>query len=822
MYCFIYGLRAPAVARARVATAGLVACSDSEPTRIEAAAPAEASLKLSSFAAKPGESLGLSLSASGLNGLQGVLHFDPSALTYVGQSSPTADHWMVVNATRAAQGELIIAALDLNRLTDLGSLAFEVKSANYLSGLRFTELRGTRMNGTAIESVASVRLNSNWALGAAAPADARAWSPRDYLLAAWEADKAAGRKAVNPDVALRPGFPRDSLRYGDAVQDGTVNITDAVYVINVSAGLAELIINTDADPAAVPPRPFELDAVVAGNVFPFAPVVGGAFNAREITLDDALAVINEAVFANQPVVGDLVPGRTSPIGARPRAFRSGTIVTSQTWRKDSVYQLNGLVTIADGATLTIEPGTRIEGNSAQNPSALFIDRKSYIVADGTPLEPITFTCTAATKTKGCWGGVYVAGNAPQNYQVSSRVPADSLLSPAIAGRTTAGCLVQRGEGGNTVPLYGGCNPADSSGVIRYAVIEFGGFLFSTANELNGLTLSGVGNRTIIDYVHVHAGQDDGLEIFGGSVNVKHILLTDNSDDAFDISEGWAGMAQYVIVSQDFADADKGIESDGTPVIGTSFGPTTRNPWGMMGEVWNITMVGDRSTDPVGAINNSVNDAIHTRLGAMLSVRNGIVFGFRRGLRFDYNETCLRVAANAPQDTMSTVIKNVWFGQLYTAVGTGSAATCVDTLGANVAVPTTPSVQENLILSTQFGFINSSRATPTSPWVNQNRIVATSSTEFPFFGASPATAVVFNRPTAARDFRTRADWVPGVTAATPTRRFTTQAAFGTPVSYPATAVTLDAGFLDATATFLGAVPPANSGRTNIPWYSGWSR
>ena len=223
-----------------------------------------------------------------------------------------------------------------------------------------------------------------------------------------------------------------------------------------------------------------------------------------------------------------------------------------TWTNDNTYVLNGLVFINEGQTLEIEPGTVIQGVSGEgaNASALIIARGATIIADGTPDQPIVFTFDGDTgltpaSERGRWGGLIVLGSASLNSN-----PGES----AIEGIDTN---EPRG-------LYGGNNDADNSGIIRYVSIRHGGTNIGADNEINGLTLGGVGSGTTIDFVEVIGNRDDGIEWFGGTVNTSHLLSIFCGDDGLDYDEGYRGVNQFVIVHQDPTDgeADRGGEHDG--------------------------------------------------------------------------------------------------------------------------------------------------------------------------------------------------------------------------------------------------------------------
>jgi hypothetical protein len=185
--------------------------------------------------------------------------------------------------------------------------------------------------------------------------------------------------------------------------------------------------------------------------------------------------------------------------------------------------------------LTIEAGVRIFASGGSD--YLLVNRGSQLFAEGTATNPIIFTSrqnvegTTTETSQGQWGGIVLAGRAPQaNCQ---------LTAPVTCTGTVEG----------TSAFYGGNTAADNSGRLRYVQIKFSGFEISPGNELQGLTMAGVGSGTTVEFIQVHNSSDDGIEIFGGNVNLRRIVITGADDDAFDTDTGWRGGAQFGIVTQ---------------------------------------------------------------------------------------------------------------------------------------------------------------------------------------------------------------------------------------------------------------------------------
>lgn len=237
----------------------------------------------------------------------------------------------------------------------------------------------------------------------------------------------------------------------------------------------------------------------------------------------------------------------------------GSITSNTTWTKDKIYELEGKVVIDNNAILTIEAGTIIKGQegSGTNSSALIVARGSKIIAIGTASKPIIFTSvldnieigqTTGTNLdetdNGKWGGLIVLGNAPisaENGDTESQIEG----IPATEAYGT----------------FGGSNPADNSGYLSYISIRHGGTLIGAGNEINGLTLGGVGTGTTINNIEVVANLDDGIEFFGGTVNVDHLVIAFQGDDGIDIDMNYSGTINNFEVVHGIA-TDEALEIDG--------------------------------------------------------------------------------------------------------------------------------------------------------------------------------------------------------------------------------------------------------------------
>ncbi len=286
----------------------------------------------------------------------------------------------------------------------------------------------------------------------------------------------------------------------------------------------------------------------------------------------------------------------------------GSITTNTTLKGDRKYLLKGFVYVESGATLTIEPGCIIKGDK-DTKGSLIIKRGGKIMAVGTAQKPIVFTSNkpAGQRDYGDWGGLIICGKAPVN------LPGGEGLI----------------EGGPDA-YFGGNDPNDNSGKLKYVRIEFAGIAFQPNQEINGLTLAGVGSATEIDYIQVSYNGDDAFEFFGGTVNAKHLVSFRNWDDDFDTDNGWSGKVQFCFALRDPNIADQsgsnGFESDNDGQ-GTQAQPYTQ------GIFSNVTILG-----PITPTNTQYNSqykrAAHLRRNTKLKIFNSVLVGYPVGILID--------------------------------------------------------------------------------------------------------------------------------------------------------------------------------------------
>ena len=272
----------------------------------------------------------------------------------------------------------------------------------------------------------------------------------------------------------------------------------------------------------------------------------------------------------------------------------GTLNEDYTFSSSNKWVLSGGVFVGEGTTLTIEAGTMIFGADDGTTPFLAVERGAMINADGTANLPIVMTTIkeeTGNAAPGDWGGLIINGYGKIN----------------VAGGEATG------EGGTGT--YGGDNNEDNSGTLRYVVVKYAGKILGSDNELNSFAFQGVGSGTTVEYIQAYRGSDDGLEFFGGSVNVRYAVSTGNQDDSFDWTQGWTGNGQFWVVEQNTDAGDRGIEADnnGDDNAATPFSEPMLS---------NLTLVGAEDGD-------SSNTGMRLRAGTKGYIYNAVVTGFSK-------------------------------------------------------------------------------------------------------------------------------------------------------------------------------------------------
>lgn len=360
----------------------------------------------------------------------------------------------------------------------------------------------------------------------------------------------------------------------------------------------------------------------------------------------------------------------------------GDITTNTTWTASNEYVLNGIVFVKN-ATLTIEPGTIIRGqprtnSSTYNPGTLVITKSGKINAVGTAANPIIFTTAAVNDGTGRpldanadniadrWtvGATFLDANpktaplAPTYVkQTGDLVPGAVSSNVPMAG--LAGGIIVLGEAptnrDNTVALgggfyaegeayieglpetdatsYGGIYPFHSSGKLAYISIRHGGNNLAANNEINGLTLAGVGAGTLVEFIDVYCNLDDGVEIFGGTVNVRYLNINFVEDDGFDVDQGWTGGAQFLFVLQHSAFGDALVEADGHDEDPTN-GSSGASRMTANGRPFQYCVISNLTGVGRAALGGTAGNGIRMRAGFGGEVLNSLVVGCNQAFRID--------------------------------------------------------------------------------------------------------------------------------------------------------------------------------------------
>lgn len=332
---------------------------------------------------------------------------------------------------------------------------------------------------------------------------------------------------------------------------------------------------------------------------------------------------------------------------------TGNITTNTTWETGKVYILGSRVSVVSGVTLTIQPGVIVKGQAGtgSNATALIIARGATIMAEGTSTQPIIFTSVADEiepgqiespnldpDLNGLWGGLIILGNAP--------------ISAEAASMQIEGIPASDQNG-----LYGGSSATDNSGVIKYVSIRHGGANIGEGNEINGLTLGGVGSGTVIENIEIVSNQDDGIEWFGGTVTVKNAIVWNTGDDAIDTDQSWSGTLDNFIVINP---GDECFELDG--------------PEGTMEGTHTITNGSVYAGDAEGLVDLDDN--------SLVNMSKVYFFGIAAGQDFDLNPaglTASSLQATLPTGTALTDFFKAGSDAFATSVADGQ-----NTVGADVS------------------------------------------------------------------------------------------------------------------------------------------
>lgn len=379
-----------------------------------------------------------------------------------------------------------------------------------------------------------------------------------------------------------------------------------------------------------------------------------------VSIAIALALLSACSDDDNPVTPDPDPDPEPPEEEHPYADQirdNGVIITGpiqgdRSFVADSVYYLDGYVFVESG-TLDIEEGTVVmffespsevaEGNA----SSLIITRNAKINAVGTPENPIIFTSEFDEEPFGgpivlnetnskLWAGIILLGNAP-----------------AYSGGNTDAIQIEGIVDPDDRSQYGGDDPDHSSGVMQYVSIRFTGAEIGPGDEIQGLTGGGVGRGTVLEYIDIFVSGDDGIELFGGTVDIRNISVAFSEDDSFDFDLGWSGTGQYLFAMQGGNDADKTAEWDGAS--------PDNAPLYSTGRLYNMTLLG---TGYEASFPGDGNPTIMMRDGSAYSIYNsiiaeanglGIEIEDRNESEDSYDKTILDVNGDG-----AAIAGNIWF------------------------------------------------------------------------------------------------------------------------------------------------------------------
>ena len=511
----------------------------------------------------------------------------------------------------------------------------------------------------------------------------------------------------------------------------------------------------------------------AAGSFSSAGTVQAPSTPGPVTFDDANLKANTLYrYRVITVIGAVSSSPSSEASATTLNFGnasadiSADITASRTLYADTAYTLKGFIHVANGATLTIQPGTTIKGDFNTVGSSLFIMRGAKIEAVGRADAPIVFTSSraAGSRQPGDWGGLIIVGNAVINR---------TGVSVEIEGSGTDGTTVTSAK--NYQVLYsGGTTNTDNSGTLSYVRVEFAGYGPATNTELNSFTFAAVGSGTRISYLQTLAGLDDSYEFFGGAVDGDHLVAYETGDDMFDMSEGYTGRLQFLIGFNSvqltpraqagaLATDIQGIENDGCNGSGCTNGFNTQ-PYNIP-MVANFTLVG---------------------CGAMSCVGTGGGFGMmlRRGTGgFYVNGVIARMPAGAI---------SVRDADTFARAG---GATNPDVAASDLQI-------RNVLVSDVAATFQANTATPANQFALDlpgNAITSSTSSAVSLFTALPAAA-------AAPSGVAGLDWAPAASSAIATGGMTTFTG----------KIATKAGTVITGTAYVGAAAPGGT-----KWWAGWT-
>lgn len=335
------------------------------------------------------------------------------------------------------------------------------------------------------------------------------------------------------------------------------------------------------------------------------------FSLTLLSLTLAATAISCSSDDSTPVVEEPIkePGEESSFKVDRNAL-TGEIKDGHVTLTDGTYKLTGKLIVGPGAKLTIKAGVKIEATELESGQFqavryIAVSQGGQIFVEGTSSNPVIMT--AANQKPGSWGGLVICGKAPINKGTTATAEVSELT-------------------------YGGSEANDNSGSIKYLRIEYSGYSYNADKEFNGLSMFGVGKGTTIDYVQIHDGSDDGFEWFGGTVDAKHLVVTnfhaEVGDDLFDWTEGWNGLGENWYGKRT-NNGNRGIEADNNSNNHTA--APISNP-----TIKNLTLIGNNA--------GSENQAMKLRVGTKANFDNVVLSNFGTGFDVEHDEGVAFVAS----------------------------------------------------------------------------------------------------------------------------------------------------------------------------------
>ncbi len=315
---------------------------------------------------------------------------------------------------------------------------------------------------------------------------------------------------------------------------------------------------------------------------------------------------------------------------------SGVYTEDLTLDAANNYLITGPVLMASGTTLTIPAGMTVKAQPVGVNAYIAIQQGARINAVGSASNPIVFTSNANSPSSGDWGGIVMCGFAP----INSTPDGSSDTSTSEVGGLS----------------YGGNSPSDNSGSLQYVRIEYAGGAIDGNAELNGLSLYAIGSGTVVDYIQIYEGSDDGVEFFGGTVNVSHLVVVNSEDDSVDWTEGYTGNLTDVYI-QHGASHDKAFECDGYNTDFSNEGGYFSAP-----NVTNVTIVGA----------NDAGEAVRLRAGTQGIFTNVVMIDFDEAFDLD-GDTGSNPTGQGVLDGLLQVI-DVTFNNVTTKLNNGTGYT----------------------------------------------------------------------------------------------------------------------------------------------------